>query len=351
MFIIADMQNEIKAYSLTGLKQLVSDAGLPSFRASQLAQWLYLKNATSYEEMTNLPSAVRSQFTDAYPLFVPQVEDRQISSDGTVKYLLRFHDGALVETVAMPSLDGRLTVCCSSQSGCAMHCSFCATGRLGLTRSLLPGEIVDQVLIAQDDMNQRVSNIVIMGQGEPFANYVNTLNALRILNDKKLLNIGARHITVSTCGLIPGIERFSEEPEQFTLAISLHSANQQTRDSLMPSCKSYPLDDLKNALSTYIEKTGRRISFEYALMKGINDSDGDLRELIEYCKGLLCHVNIIPLNPIHDSPYKPVSKSVMAHWSEALESVGISTTIRNSRGSDIAGACGQLSSQRQSARL
>ena len=200
-------------------------------------------------------------------------------------------------------------------------------------------------------MNQRVSNIVIMGQGEPFANYENTLNALRILNDKKLLNIGARHITVSTCGLIPGIERFSEEPEQFTLAISLHSANQQTRDSLMPSCKSYPLDDLKNALSTYIEKTGRRISFEYALMKGINDSDGDLRELIEYCKGLLCHVNIIPLNPIQDSPYKPVSKSVMAHWSEALESVGISTTIRNSRGSDIAGACGQLSSQRQSARL
>ena len=338
------MENEIKSYSLEDLKKVVTDAGLPAFRASQIAQWLYSKHVASYADMTNLPAAMREQLSEAYPLFSPTLEDKQISSDGTRKYLLRFHDGALAETVAIPSTDGRLSICCSSQSGCAMGCAFCATGQLGLNRSLIPGEIVDQILIAQEDMNQRVSNVVVMGQGEPFSNYENTLAALRILNNQKLVNIGARHITISTCGLIPGIKRLAEEPEQFTLAVSLHSAVQKTRDELMPACRTYTLDSLRSALSGYTDKTGRRVSFEYALMKGINDSEDDLRTLISYCAGMLCHVNLIPLNHIPDSPFLPVSRKVLDSWCEALDAAGISATIRNSRGSDIAGACGQLAS-------
>ena len=339
------MENPIKAYSLEGVDELVATATLPSFRASQILQWIYAKGASSYDEMTNLPMAIRSQFAQAYPLFKPVLEERLVSADGTRKYLLRFHDGAVAEAVAMPTDDGRLSVCCSSQSGCAMHCAFCATGQLGLTRSILPGEIADQVLIAGDDFKARVTNVVIMGQGEPFANYENTLAALRIINHPKLMNIGARHITVSTCGLIPGIKRFSDEPEQYTLAVSLHSAIQETRDMLMPACSSYTLEKLRSALASYIGKTGRRVSFEYALMRNVNDSDSDLHALIGYCKGLICHVNLIPLNDIDGSPFKPVSIQAMGRWREELERAGISATIRNSRGADIAGACGQLAAR------
>ncbi len=336
------MTDPIKTYSIEGIEALVADAGLPKFRAGQLLDWLYAKGAASYDDMTNLPKAMREQLALAHPLQVPTVTERLVSVDGSRKYLLQFHDGVFVETVGLPSEDGRLTVCCSSQAGCAMACTFCATGKQGLARNLAPGEIVDQVLAVQDDFETRVTNVVVMGQGEPFANYDAVLSALHIMNHPKLLNIGARHITVSTCGLVDGINRFSEEPEQFTLAVSLHAARQDVRDSLMPAVKNQRLGSLRQALVAYAAKTGRRFSFEYALMEGINDGDDDLQALIGYCKRLLCHVNLIPLNEIDGSSIVPASQAVLVKWRDVLEEEGIPASVRTSRGSDIAGACGQL---------
>ena len=336
------MMKSIKSFSIEELESCVKEAKLPSFRAQQILSWLYVKGISSYDEMTNLPKAAREQFAQAYPLYVPTLVERQVSMDGSIKYLVKLHDDALVETVGLPSPDGRLTVCTSSQSGCAMGCIFCATGKSGLTRSLDPGEIVDQILMIQKDFDQRVTNVVIMGQGEPFANYDNVLAALRIMNHQKLLNIGARHITVSTCGILSGIRRFAKEPEQFTLAVSLHSAIQKSRNKLIPAMSNQPLDQLKTTLSHYTEQTGRRFSFEYALMKDMNDDERHLNALIEYSTDMLCHVNLIPLNNIEDSPIKPVSKTKMEHWRDSLERAGIPVSIRISRGADIAAACGQL---------
>jgi len=337
------MSTSIKAYSIEGIEELVKKAGLPSFRSGQILSWVYEKNVSSYEEMTNIPKAVREQFAEEYPLAKPEVKVRLESKDGARKYLLSFDDGTLVETVGLPS-EGRLTVCCSTQSGCAMGCVFCATGKMGLKRNLLPGEIVDQILTVQEDFGKRVTNVVLMGQGEPFMNYEATLSSLRIMNNKKLLNIGSRHITVSTCGIIPAIERFSMEEGQFTLAISLHAARQEVRDFLMPAVKNQPLDDLHRVLKHYNDKTGRRVTLEYALMKGINDSKDDKEALISFCKDLLCHVNIIPLNKVKGSDFVPLSHVAMEKWRESLEMKGIPSTVRHSKGSDIDAACGQLSS-------
>ena len=336
------MSHPIKKYSIEGVKSIVKEAGLPSFRADQVLAWIYNKDVASYDEMTNLPKSMREQFEDAFPLFKPELIERQESVDGSRKYLLKFNDDTMVETVGLPSSDGRLTVCCSSQAGCAMGCSFCATGKQGLKRSLYPGEIVDQVLAVQNDFGERVTNVVVMGQGEPFVNYDATLAALRILNNSRLLNIGARRITVSTCGVLQGIERFSEETEQFTLAVSLHSAIQSKRDTLMPGMRNQSLIDLHVSLENYNKSDNRRFTFEYALMKGINDGVDDLDALIRYCEGLLCHVNLIPLNEIANSEYKPVSYKVMEKWKEELEKRGIASTVRKSKGGDVSAACGQL---------
>ena len=227
-----------------------------------------------------------------------------------------------------------------------MGCDFCATGHQGFSGNLLIGEIVDQIIQVQNDFSQRVSNIVVMGQGEPFLNFDNVIEALRICNDQKLLNIGARRITISTCGVIPSIERFSQVEEQFTLAVSLHSAVQQTRDKIMPGTRKWPLPDLKRALVNYNRTTNRRVTFEYALMRGVNDSHGDLQTLIEYCSGLICHVNLIPLNEIDDSPYQPTASHVIDYWRDKLQASGIEASVRNSRGQDIAGACGQLANRK-----
>lgn len=339
------MNTPIKNLSIEELSETVASLGLPTFRSKQLLSWLYEKWVNDYTQMTNIPKAVREQLSIAYPLFIPEEVSVQTSIDGSRKYLLKLHDGALIETVGMPNNDGRLTVCVSSQSGCSMRCAFCATGMNGLTRNLFPGEIADQVLLVQNDFNQRVSNVVVMGQGEPFANYDNTLAGLRIINRPSLLNIGARHITVSTCGVISGIEKLSKENEQFTLAVSLHAARQQVRDTIMPAMKSQPVTKLKASLQEYTESTGRRFSFEYALMKGVNDSNEDLAALLDLCKNLLCHVNLIPLNDIESSSYKPVSKSTMKHWHDSITAGGIECSIRNSRGSDIDAACGQLANR------
>ena len=336
------MTEPIKTYSIEEVEEFISGAGLPEFRAGQLLEWIYGKAVHSYEEMTNLPKPMREQLALAFPLHVPEVVARQLSTDGTRKYLLEFHDGTRTETVGLPSQDGRLTVCVSSQAGCAMACAFCATGMQGLARNLAPGEIVDQVLTVQRDFNRTVTNVVVMGQGEPFAHYDATLAALRIMNHPKLLNIGSRRITVSTCGIIDGINRFMREDGQFTLAVSLHAARQEVRDRLMPAMQSQRLGALRKALENYANATGRRFSLEYALIAGTNDSPEDLAALEKFCRRLLCHVNLIPLNDIEEAPFKPAPQRLMAVWRDELEKAGIPVSIRQSRGPDILAACGQL---------
>ena len=339
------MAQEIKAYSSEGIKDLMAELGLPKFRAKQIIQWLYQKGAASYDDMTNLPKALREKLQNEAPLYMPEVIDKQVSCDGTRKYVVRYHDGAAAEMVAIPSRD-RLTVCFSTQVGCAMACSFCATGKEGFTRNLLPGEIVDQVMIAQEDMGMRVSNLVGMGQGEPFQNYDAVLAALRFLNSPDGLNIGARHIAVSTCGLFPGILRFGAEPEQFTLAISLHSAIQETRDEIMPKVKNQKVADLKRIVKEYQANSGRRVTFEYLMADGFNDDAEHLDALVKFCKGVLCHVNLISLNKVAGSPLQPSKKARVSAFLDELSSHGIEATLRDSRGSDIAGACGQLKNKK-----
>lgn len=336
----------IKQYDAEGLAALVFLYDQPAYRTSQIIQWLYQRGASSYDEMTDLPRRFREQLASNHPLAVPDIVDKRFSKDGTRKYLLSFEDGSLVETVGIPSHDNRLTVCFSTQIGCPMGCAFCATGKEGFTRNLSVGEMIDQILIVQGDMGRRVTNLVAMGQGEPFLNLDAVLGALEIINSPKGLNIGARKITVSTCGIIKGIERFSSVKEQYTLAISLHAARQSVRDRIMPNSSSNPLDRLRTSLNSYIEKTNRRVTFEYALIKGINDSEEDLRALIDYTRGLLCHINLIPLNEVESSPFKPSPQSNLTRWQATLENAGFETTIRHSKGADIFGACGQLKNSR-----
>ena len=341
------METSIKAYTRAGLESLMKELGQPRFRAQQVYEWLYAKHAASYDDMSNLPAALRAQLSEQLPLHPATVVDRQVSADGTRKYLIEYDDGAQVEAVAIPSeVDARLTVCFSTQAGCAMACAFCATGREGFTRNLLPGEIVEQVLIAQDDMGTRVTNVVAMGQGEPFLNYDNTLAALRILNDPKGVGLGARHIAVSTCGIVPGIERFADEPEQFTLAVSLHATNQAVRDMLMPKVEKFRVKELRAVLGKYTEKTNRRVTLEYIMIDGVNDDAEALEGLCRFCTGLLCHVNLIPINAVPGSPFEPSSKATVDAWLAAIPKRGTEATLRHSRGSDIAGACGQLKNSR-----
>jgi 23S rRNA m2A2503 methyltransferase len=341
------MNNELIKLSEAELTDLLTSWGYPRFRGKQVFEWVHRHHASSFEEMSNLPKELRARLAEAFPLNNVALFDRQASQDGTRKYVIELSDGALVETVGMPVFknDGtidRLTVCVSSQVGCPMACSFCATGREGLTRNLEAAEIIAQVALVQNDFDNRVSNIVVMGQGEPFLNYEEVLSALLILNSDQDFNIGARHITISTCGLIAGIDRLAKEPEQFTLAVSLHSAIQHKRDSLMPKVSQQSLPLLKEALRVYIQKTNRRVTLEYLLIEGINDSEKDLQALIEFREGLLCHVNLLPVNAIEGSPLRPASEETADHWVASLSRHGIETSFRRSRGSDIDGACGQL---------
>lgn len=331
----------IKAYSRQDLINLMEAWGEPRFRAGQIEKWLYGNSVISFSDMTNLPASLRARLSDELTLPYPRIIRRDISDDGTRKYILALADETYIETVALPS-GNKLSVCISTQAGCAMGCVFCATGKEGLSRSLAPGEMVDQVTLVAADFGLRVSNVVTMGQGESFANYDALLSALRFMNSRQTLNIGARHITVSSCGILPMIRRFATEPEQFTLAISLHSAIQETRDALMPAVSRYTLEQLKNSLQSYTTKTGRRVSLEYSLVKQVNDSPDDLQALLSFCEGLLCHVNLIPLNTIEGSKFQPSDSATYAEFCSALNRKGIETTIRRSRGADIFGACGQL---------
>lgn len=338
-------KRDIRDLTYSELGEVVSACGQPAFRTKQLHEWISVKNVCSFDEMTNLPKALREKLSEEFCFNIPTELVKQVSKDGSRKYLLEFSDGTSVETVGMPTRH-KLAVCVSTQAGCAMGCAFCATGFNGLTRSLTAREIVDQVLHVAHDFNERVTSVVFMGQGEPFNNFDNVVDALRTLNDPDGLAIGARHLTVSTCGIIPGIKRFADLPEQFTLAISLHSAVQATRNQLMPSVKKFTLPRLHEAIQAYSEKTGRRPTYEYAMIEGVNDTNPEMNALVEFCEGTLCHVNLIQLNDIDTSPLKPSPTHKVEKLQRRLTMHGVETTIRNSRGGDIDAACGQLKQRR-----
>ena len=340
---------DIKSMTLEELTAWLKSQGEPGFRAKQIFRWIY-RGVTSFDEMTDLSKSLREKLKETCFLTVPKVARKQVSQlDGTIKYLWELGDGNCIETVLMRYKHGN-TVCVSSQVGCRMGCAFCATGLAGLSRSLTAQEMVDQVLHVSRDFGERVTSVVFMGQGEPFANFDNTVEALRMLNDPEGLAIGARHLTVSTCGVIPGIRRFAELPEQFTLAISLHSAIQTTRNQLMPGVKKFTLLRLHEAIQEYVEKTGRRPTYEFAMIDGINDTNPEMQALVDFCAGTLCHVNLIQLNDIPDSPFRPSPIEKVEALQRRLTMHGVETTIRNSRGGDIDAACGQLKQRRFRAR-
>lgn len=342
--------------SRESLRQQVMAWGQPAYRADQLYRWLYQKVALSPEEMTDLPAGLRARLRENAQIELLAPVTETASRDGsTTKTLFRLHDGQLIETVLM-RYDRRRTVCISSQAGCAMGCTFCATAQMGLQRNLTAGEIVAQVLYFERWLRQGpqdqggdgaapaagLSNVVVMGMGEPLANYQQLWQALRTLTDAAGYNMGARKITVSTVGLVPGIDRFAEEDLQINLAVSLHAPNDALRATLVPINHRYPLAEVMAACRRYVAHTHRRISFEYALMRGINDSRELAGELSTLLKGLLCHVNLIPLNPVAGSAYQPSRREDVDAFVAELRSHGIPVTLRMRRGIDIDAGCGQL---------
>ncbi len=331
----------IKAYDHEGLQEICDDLGLKTFRLKQIENWIYGKCASSYDEMTNLSKDLREKLKSSYPLTKAQIENVLESSDGTKKYLIKYSDGTLVESVGIPS-KSRLTICVSTQAGCKMGCAFCATAKGGFSRNLAPGEIFDQVALIAEDFHTKPTNVVMMGQGEPLNNFDASIGAARFLNSSNGFGIGARHITISTCGIVPMIRRLASINEQFTLAVSLHSAIQNTRDKLMPGVKGYSLDRLRDSLISYSEINGRRPTLEYAMIENVNDDAQHLDALINFCKKMLCHVNLIPLNRVDGCGYKPSRSSKVETFYSGLMSHGVNSSIRKSRGADIKGACGQL---------
>ncbi len=330
---------------LGALRDRLAELGEPPYRAEQIWRAVYRDLVNSYREMTTLPVRLRAELEDRLPFGVLRVEAAQESRDGrTRKTLLRLSDGEAIETVSM-RYDDRRTVCVSTQIGCAMGCRICATGQGGFKRHLSSGEIVSQVLHAARDFRQEgrhLTNVVYMGAGEPFANYDATLASIRVLNDPRGFGLGARSFTVSTVGIIPGIERFADEDLQVNLAVSLHAANDGLRERLLPIDRTYPLGPLLRACRDYVDRTNRRITFEVALIAGINDSQAHARELADLLRGLLCHVNLIPLNPVPGLAWKRSSDERVGRFSEVLETRGVPVTIRVRRGVEIQAGCGQL---------
>ena len=335
------MSKNLKSMTLPELGAVLKEMGQPSFRAKQVYTWLH-KGVRSYEEMTNLPKALRDALAEQFPICPPQVVRRQESEkDGTIKYLWQLSDGNCVETVLMRYHYGN-TVCISTEVGCRMGCAFCASTLGGLIRKLEPFEMLDQVLFTQVDSGLPVSHIVLMGIGEPLDNYENVLRFLELVNSEDGMNISMRHISLSTCGLVPKIDALAQEKLQLTLSVSLHAPNDQIRDAIMPVNRAYPTEELIGACRRYYEATGRRISFEYAMIDGINDSVENARELLRRMKGLPAHFNLIPLNHVEESPLKPSSKEAVARFQKCLTDGGIPATVRRTLGGDIDASCGQL---------
>lgn len=330
----------IRDFELTELEEEMLNLGEKKYRAKQIFAWLY-RGVNTFDEMTDLSKDLIEKLKANYTLECIFIDDFQKSKDGTVKYLFRLVDGHKVESVLMKYKFG-YSVCVSNQIGCKMGCTFCASAKIGFVRNLTPGEIVGQILKIQEHSGEKVSNIVFMGIGEPFDNYDNVLKAIRLLNDPKALNIGARHMSVSTCGLVDGINKFADEKIQCNLCISLHSSRDEVRTEMMPINKRYSIAEVLNACREYIKKTNRRITFEYALVNGVNDNREDAIHLARLLHGILCHVNLIPVNKIKDGKYEKSSVEKMMKFRDTLNEKGIVATIRRELGSDISAACGQL---------
>ena len=333
--------NNIKDYDLPKLKEEITNIGEKSFRAEQIFKWLYQEKVKNFEEMTNLSLELREKLKQNYDICNFKIIKKLESSDGTKKYLFDINDNNAIETVLMEYHYGK-SICVSSQVGCKMGCKFCASTGIPFVRSLTSGEIVEQIIAVEQDIGNKISNVVFMGIGEPLDNYENVINAIKILNNPKGLNIGARHISISTSGLVPKIYDLAEENIQCTLSVSLHASNDEKRSAMMPVNNAYNIEELMKACKHYINKTNKRISFEYALAKDNNDNLDDARQLVKLLKGMLCHVNLIPINKIENGKYIKSTNENIIRFRDYLNDNGIVATIRRELGSDIEAACGQL---------
>ena len=330
---------DIKSMTMEEITQACRDMGEPAFRGKQIFTWLH-KGAASFDDMSNLSKALREKLKERYFITVPTVARKQMSKlDGTIKYLWELGDGNCIETVLMQYKHGN-TVCISSQVGCRMGCAFCASTIAGKVRDLRPSEMVDQVLFTQLDSGQEISNIVLMGIGEPLDNMDNVLRFLELINHADGMNIGMRHISLSTCGVVPGIDRLAELQLQLTLSVSLHAPDSETRSRIMPVNRAYDVEELFAACQRYFKKTGRRISFEYSMIDGVNDNDWQADLITKRISGMPGHVNLIPLNDVVESPFKPSRR--VAAFQKRLQSHGVTATVRRSLGGDIDASCGQL---------
>lgn len=332
----------LSGLTLKEIEQITDELGATKFRARQIHNWIYLKSVKEIDEMTDLSKKFRDELKTVAQVTNIKVKVKQVSTDGTIKYLLEFPDGECVETVLM-RFDNRanLTACVSSQVGCAVNCSFCATGKRGFIRNLSYKEIIEQVLTIQRDTGLKVTNVVFMGQGEPLLNLDNVLKAMEMFNES--FQIGARRLTVSTSGIIPQIKKLADLDMQSTLALSLHASNHEVRKQLMQIENKYPMDELHKALKYYVEKTGRRITIEYLLIKDLNDTITSAKQLAAYLKDIKCNINLIPYNPTAKNDYKRPSNNSIMKFKYLMEHSGKKVTVRLERGGDIDAACGQLS--------
>ena len=333
---------DIKSWNQTELKEFLVSLGEQPFRAKQVYSWLHVKHAETFEEMTDISKKLKDKLINTCELAVLHKEKVQCSQvDGTRKYLFSLADGNMVESVLMHYRHGD-SVCISSQVGCRMGCQFCASALGGLVRNLTPAEMLEQVYQIQKDSGRRVSHVVVMGMGEPLDNYGNLLKFIRMISDGDGLNISQRNLTISTCGIVPNIYQLAEEGLQVTLALSLHAPSQEKRLLLMPVAKKYEVSRVVEACRHYVQQTGRRITFEYSLVAGANDGEADARQLAGLIRGINCHVNLIPVNPVKGRGFVPPSRQATLNFKNKLEKYGINVTIRREMGQDIDGACGQL---------
>ena len=337
-----EQKADIKSMNLEELKTFIEELGEKPFRAKQFYEWIHIRQVDDFEEMTNLSKALRTELAAKATLTSLKKEEVQISKlDGTRKYLFLLEDGNAIESVLMKYKHGN-SVCISSQVGCRMGCRFCASTLDGLVRGLTPAEMLDQIYQIGKDIGERISNVVVMGTGEPMDNFDNLLKFIELLTDENGLNISQRNLTVSTCGIVPRMKELADKKLSITLALSLHASNQKKRLALMPVANKYDIHEVVDACKYYFEQTGRRVTFEYSLVGGVNDTDEDARELSELIHGMNCHVNLIPVNPIKERDFVQSNSAVIEAFKNKLEKNGINVTIRREMGRDIDGACGQL---------
>ena len=333
---------DILSMELDELQLFMKDEGESAFRAKQVYDWLHKKLVTDFDEMTNLSKSLREKLKEKCKIQTVEIVDKLVSkTDGTTKYLFVLDNDSIIESVLMRYNHGN-SVCISTQVGCRMGCRFCASTLDGLERNLTPSEMLDEIYCIQQDIGERISNIVLMGSGEPLDNYDNVMKFLELISDENGLNISQRNITMSTCGLVPKIYELADRDMQITLAISLHASNDETRKELMPVAKAYSIEELLKACRYFFDKTGRRLTFEYSLVAGVNDHEEGAVALGKLLKGLNCHVNLIPVNPIKERDFKQSDKVAIQKFKNKLEKYGINVTIRREMGRDINGACGQL---------